>query len=64
MPPLKERLENIDDEMYKGWHEMDMVTARATQGGGPAYAKEVYDFIHHVSLLADDDTSLYSAFRP
>jgi hypothetical protein len=60
---IKERLENIDDEMYKGWHEMDMVTARATQGGGTTYVKEIYDFIHHVSLLADDDTSLYSAFR-
>lgn len=60
----QDRLEEIDEEMYKGWHEMDMVTARSSQGGGTAYAVEVWDFINHVRLLSKDETHLYSAFAP
>jgi hypothetical protein len=61
---MKDRLESIDEEMYKGWHEMDMVSAKSSQGGGSAFPQEVWDFIHHVSLLSKDDTHLYSAFAP
>ena len=61
---MKARLEAIDDEMYKGWHELDMVSAKTSQGGGTAFGEMVWDFINHVRLLTQDETHLYSAFAP
>ena len=61
---MKARLEAIDEEMYKGWHELDMVSAKTSQGGGTAFGEMVWDFINHVRLLSEDDTHLYSAFAP
>lgn len=62
---LEDYLEGIDDLMYKGWHAMSDVADRtAGGGGGSAYHPLVYEFIHHVQLLSQDATHLYSAFRP
>lgn len=61
---LKDRLEEIDEEMYKGWHELDLAAALTALGGGSSLDPRVWEFINHVRLLADDDTHLYSAFRP
>src|SRR5262249_48939776 len=59
---LKNRLWAIDEEMYKGWHEMDLVSAKTVFGGGSVYPQEVEDFIKHVSFLSQDKTHLYWAF--
>jgi hypothetical protein len=59
---LRDSLVDIDDEMYKGWHEMDMVAAKTSQGGGSAFGPLVEDFINHVIFLSQQDNHLYSAF--
>jgi hypothetical protein len=59
---LMDRLESIDEDMYKGWHVLDLVSAKTSQGGGSAFGEMVWDFINHVNLLSKDSTSLYWAF--
>jgi hypothetical protein len=59
---VKARLEWIDEEMYKGWHDLELVSAQSSQGGGTGFGDMVGDFINHVRLLSEDDTHLYSAF--
>jgi hypothetical protein len=59
---IKKRLWAIDEEMYKGWHEMELVSARSGLGGGGAYKGEIEDFIGHVSSLSRDKSHLYWAF--
>jgi hypothetical protein len=59
---LTQRLLAIDEEMYRGWHEMDLVSAKTGMGGGNAVPGEVWDFVRHVSLLSGDKTHLYWAF--
>jgi len=59
---IRKRLLAIDEEMYKGWHEMDLVSARTQFGGGSVYPGEVEAFINHVSGLSQDKTNLYWAF--
>ena len=59
---MKDRLESIDEEMYRGWHELDMVSAKSSQGGGSAFGEMVWDFINHVRLLSEDEAHLYWAF--
>jgi hypothetical protein len=61
---VKARLDWIDEEMYKGWHDLDLVNAQSQAGGGPAFGDMVWDFINHVHLLSKDDSHLYSAFAP
>lgn len=62
---LESRLIEIDSYMYKGWHTLSDVADRTGAfGGGSAYSSLVYDFIRHVSLLADDQNHLYWAFKP
>jgi len=60
---VKERLEWVDEQMYMGWHDLDMVSAQASQGGGGGFGDMVWDFINHVNLLSQDPTSLYWAFQ-
>jgi hypothetical protein len=48
--------------MYKGWHQMELVSARSGLGGGGAYKGEIEDFIGHVSSLSRDKSHLYWAF--
>lgn len=60
---LQRRLEGIDELMYKGWYEMNLVGAKSGLGGGGAYAPEVEQFLRHVTLLTEDNNHLYSAFR-
>ena len=59
---LKDSLERIDELMYKGWHELELVSAKTSQGGGSAYDQMVYDFIDHVTALTKDPNHLYWAF--
>ena len=59
---MKDRLEEIDDEMYKGWHEMELAIARTGMGGGDAVDHLVKEFLDHVDALSHDDTNLYSSF--
>ena len=59
---LTQRLLAIDEEMYRGWHEMDLVSAKTGAGGGNAVPTEVWDFVQHVSFLSRDKTHLYWAF--
>jgi hypothetical protein len=61
---VKQRLEWIDEEMHKGWHDLELVSGQSSQGGGTGYGEMVWDFVNHVNLLSQDDTHLYSAFRP
>jgi hypothetical protein len=59
---LTQRLLAIDDEMYRGWNEMDLVSAKTGMGGGNAVPAEVWDFVQHVSFLSGNKTHLYWAF--
>jgi hypothetical protein len=61
-PAVKARLEWIDEQMYMGWHDMDLVSAQSSQGGGGGFGDMVWNFINHVHLLSHDNTHLYSAF--
>jgi hypothetical protein len=62
---LKHRLQVIDNDMYQGWYAMSQISGgRTTQGGESLYGELVWEFINHVKLLSEDDTHLYSAFRP
>jgi hypothetical protein len=61
---MRDRLESIDDEMYKGWHELETLAARSAGGGGSTYGPQVWEFINHVRLLIKDDSHLYSSFAP
>jgi len=61
---VKARLEWIDEQIYIGWHDMDLVSAQSSQGGGSAFGEKVWDFINHVRLLSEDSKHLYSAFAP
>lgn len=60
---LKDRLEAIDDLMYKGWYEMTLVEFKTHHGGGSAYDPAVEHFLNHVTFLTKDDNHLYAAFR-
>ena len=59
---LADRLNEIDDLMYKGWYQMTLAEAKTTFGGGSAVSTMVVDFIHHVDLLTQDNRNLYYAF--
>lgn len=62
---IKHRLQVIDNDMYQAWFAMSQISdGRTTQGGGGMYGELVWEFINHVRLLSEDDTHLYSAFRP
>ena len=58
---LKWSLEGIEELMYIGWRDMKSVEARVA--GGNAYNPVVFQFLHHVNLLREDDNHLYAAFR-
>ena len=61
---MAERLEEIDDEMWKGWHELELVVnVKTGQGGASAFGPLVSEFIEHVGSLAQDETHLYSVFE-
>jgi len=60
---LRSRLESIDDDMYAGWHELELVEARAGMGGGTTQGDMIYDFIGHVRFLSKNNRQhLYWAF--
>jgi hypothetical protein len=59
---LRSRLESIDDDMYAGWHELELVEARGGMGGGTAQGDMIYDFIGHVRFLSKNNRHLYWAF--
>ena len=59
---VKARLEWIDEEMYKGWHDMERVSGDSSQGGGTGFGESVWDFINYVRNLSEDPKSLYWAF--
>jgi uncharacterized FAD-dependent dehydrogenase len=59
---MKDRLEEIDEDMYQGWYQKSLASARTGMGGGDAIDQLVVDFLHHMDLLSEDDTHLYSAF--
>jgi hypothetical protein len=71
---LRSRLESIDDDMYAGWHELELVEARTGMGGGTADEipdnREgqagrpglIYEFIGNVRSLSKNNRHLYWAF--
>ena len=59
---VKRRLEWVDDQMYQGWHSMEVVLAQTSQGGGSGFGPSVSGFIGHVQYLSANDTHLYWAF--
>lgn len=64
VPAMKHRLEWLDDQMWQGWHAMELVDAQSSQGGGSGFGPLVWDMINHVRLLATDRDHLYWAYNP
>jgi hypothetical protein len=60
---MEDLLERIDEDMYNGWHALDMVDGIASTSGD-AWGAEVEEFINHVKFLMKDDTNLYWALAP
>jgi len=60
---VKARLEWIEEQMEMGWHDLELVSAQSSQGGGGGFTDLVWGFIDHVRLLSEDSTHLYSAFK-
>ncbi len=60
---LKHRLEWIDDQMYQGWHQIDLADAQSSQGGGSGFGPSVSEFVEHVHYLAQQPSHMYSAFQ-
>lgn len=60
---LTNELKDIEEEMSRGLHELELVSARSGLGGGSAWGPMVDDFIRHVGFLAKQDNHLYSAFQ-
>jgi hypothetical protein len=51
---MKDRLESVEAEMYKGWSALDMVAAATGMRGGSVVQPQVADFIDHVKKLSHE----------